>query len=400
MVIAHLITGLHCGGAENQLQQLVLASDKRRFRHVVISLLDGGTLASELKSSGIEVHSLGMRRGVLSPAGVVRLVGLLRRLQPDVLHCWLYHACLLGLLGGRWADIRRVIWGLRSANPGLRGYRLSTRAAVRLCATFSPLPDAIVVNSKTSRTVHQKWGYETARMRVVPNGTDIQRFSPDPEAREAVRTELGLSHDSQLLGLFARYSPMKDHETFLRAAGLVHAHFPGVRFLMAGGDITAENRPLSRIVRENALQQVVHLLGPRRDLPRLTAALDISCLQSWSESFPNVVVEAMACGVPCVATDTGDTRFIVGDTGRLVPPSDPSATAEAMIELLGLEPKERAALAQRARERVSAYFNLPETIRAYEGIYEDSGMGSTAELPRPHDSTAASWRPSTGSKEN
>jgi glycosyltransferase involved in cell wall biosynthesis len=306
----------------------------------------------------------------------------------------------MGLLSGRWLGIPRMIWGLRSANAGLRGYSLLTRAVVRLCAEFSSLPDAIVVNSETSRLVHQKWGYETARMSAVSNGTDVCRFSPDPEARRAVRTELGLSQDSVLLGLFARYSPMKDHENFLRAAEKVHAHYPDVRFLMAGEGITTENERLSRMMREKALQQVLHLVGPRRDLPRLTAALDISCLPSWSESFPNVVVEAMACGIPCVATDAGDTKFIVGDTGRVVPHSDPSALADAMIELIELRAEERVALGRRARDRVKANFSMQKTIRAYEGIYEDSGKDNTTAVPHRHDSVARSCQPTTGSKEN
>jgi glycosyltransferase involved in cell wall biosynthesis len=176
-----------------------------------------------------------------------------------------------------------------------------------------------------------------------------------------------------LVGLFARYSPMKDHETFLRAAGLVHARYPDVRFLMAGERITADNGPLSRIVRENALQQVLYLLGPRRDLPRLTAALDISCLSSWSESFPNVVIEAMACAVPCVVTDAGDTRSIVGDTGRVVPSRTPQALAEAMAALLAMEAAERAALGQKARERVLAQFTMQKTVSAYEDLYDEYG---------------------------
>jgi glycosyltransferase involved in cell wall biosynthesis len=381
MLIIHLITGLQPGGAENQLQQLVLASDNCRFRHTVISILEGGAIASELKAAGIEVHSLGMKRGLPSPVGMVRLVRLLRRLRPDVLHCWLYHACLIGLAAGKLAGIPRVVWGLRSANPTLRGYGLTTRAVVRLCAKCSSIPDAVVANSETSRTVHQKWGYETSRMRVISNGTDVRRFCPDMEARKTVRAELGLSRDSVLVGLFARYIPMKDHETFLRAAKLVLAQYPDVRFLMVGERITTDNGALSRLIRENALQQVVRLVGPRRDLPRLTAALDIACLSSWSESFPNVVVEAMACAVPCVVTDVGDARFIVGNSGTVVPPSAPQALAEAMSALIAMDAAERGALGQKARERVCAKLTLQKMVSAYEGIYEEFSGKCTPQAP-------------------
>jgi glycosyltransferase involved in cell wall biosynthesis len=386
----HLITGLQCGGAENQLQQLVLASDSQRFRHVVISLLEGGAISSELKAAGIEVYSLGMKRGGLpSPAGMIRLVSLLRRLRPNILHCWLYHACLMGLLGGRLSDIQRMIWGLRSANSELRSYSLSTRAVVWLCAKFSSFPDVIVVNSNTSRTMHRMRGYNAAKIEVVLNGVDAQRFFPNPEARRAVRAELGLGNDSILIGLFARYSTMKDHGTFLRAAGLVHAQYPDVRFLLAGEDITAGNRQLTKLLRENSLQQVVYLLGTRRDLPRLMSALDISCLSSWSESFPNVVIEAMACGVPCVATDAGDTRFIVGDTGRVVPVSAPKALAEAMGAMIAKGAAERTVFGQKARERVLAEFTLQKTVRSYESIYDEVGAKHAEQAPRTPPRVAA-----------
>jgi glycosyltransferase involved in cell wall biosynthesis len=227
--------------------------------------------------------------------------------------------------------------------------------------------------------MHRMRGYNAARIEVVLNGVDAHRFFPNLEARRAVRAELGLSDDSILIGLFARYSTVKDHGTFLRAAGLVHAQYPDVRFLLAGEDITAGNRQLKSLVQENSLQQVTYLLGTRRDLPRLTAALDVSCLSSWSESFPNVVIEAMACGVPCVATDAGDTRFIVGDTGRVVPTLAPKALAEAISAMIARGAAERAVFGQRARERVLAKFTLQKTVRAYESIYDEVGAKHAAQ---------------------
>jgi glycosyltransferase involved in cell wall biosynthesis len=381
MLVVHLITGLQPSGAENQLQQLVLASDKHHFRHVVISLLEGGSIASELKAAGIEVHSLGMRRGLASPVGIVRLARLLRRLQPNVLHCWLYHACLMGSLAARLAGGPRVIWGLRSANPGFRGYSLSTRAVVRLCAKLSFLPDAVVVNSEAARTVHRKWGNKAARMRVIPNGVDTQHFCPDPEARRSIREELGLTGDSVLVGMFARYSPMKDHGTFLQAAALLHRKYPDVRFILAGEGIAADNLPLWELVRENGLQEVTYLLGPRRDIQRLTAALDLACLSSWSESFPNVLVEAMACAVPCVASDVGDSSSIVGEAGRIVPPCNPPALAEAMGALVCMSTAERAVLGRRARDRVLERFTLQKTVKAYEVLYGELGEKQATRIP-------------------
>jgi glycosyltransferase involved in cell wall biosynthesis len=373
VVILHLITGLYHGGAERQLQQLILHSDKGRFRHVVISLLEGGAVAAELAAAGIEVRSLGMARGLPGPTGFFRLLRLLRWYKPDILHCWLYHACLLGAVAAPLGKVPKMIWGLRSANPQLRDYPLSTRAAARLCAALSFLPDAIIVNSETSRSVHEQWGYKTRAMRVFANSVDATRFFPNVEARKSVRAELGLSPHNLLVGLFARYSPMKDHDTFFRAAKLLYKQHPQVRFLLAGERIDGDNLQLVRMLEENCLEEVTYLLGPRSDVPRLTAALDVCCLSSWSESFPNVIVEAMACAIPCVATDVGDVARIIGDAGRVVSPSAPEALAEAMGALVVLDPVERTALGQAGRRRALASYTVQQNVSQYEDLYLSYG---------------------------
>jgi glycosyltransferase involved in cell wall biosynthesis len=376
MLIVHLITGLDVGGAENQLLELVQASNGSGFRHAVVSLLEVGPIASELRAADVEVYTLGMKTALRSPAGLLRLSLLLRRLKPDVLHCWLYHACLAGLIGGKLAGVGRIIWGLRAANRNL-GFSRLTRAVIRACARLSAVPDVMVVNSEAGKAAHAWWGYKTANMRVVPNGVDPRRFHPDSEARSSVCQELGLAADSVLIGRFGRYDPMKDHETFLRAAGLVRPTCPNARFLLAGEGITASNAALQQMVEKNNLQEAAVLLGARRDVPRLTAALDIACLSSWTESFPNVVAEAMACAVPCVVTDTGDAKLIVDGTGIAVPPSDPQVMADAMLNLIA-DPVRRATLGKSARERVVSKFSLQAMVESYQEIYTELGAREIA----------------------
>jgi glycosyltransferase involved in cell wall biosynthesis len=359
------------------MQQLILSSDPARFRHVVIALGEDGPIAQDLRAAGIEVRALGLKRGVPSPFALLQLISWLRHLKPDVLHCRLYHACLAGALSARLAGVPRMIWGLHSANDGLRDYSFLTRCVVRTCARLSFLPDAIVAVSQKCRTVHEHLGFSTARMRVIANGVDVRRFQPDASARNAVRTELGLPLDSILVGLVARFSPMKDHETFLRATSLVSRRNPQVRFVLAGRGVDADNKRLIGLISQNQVQELVLLLGERRDVPRLTAAMDIACLSSWSESFGNVIVEAMACSVPCVATDVGDLASIIENTGRVVPPSNPQALAEAIASLVNLPAADRARLGSLARERVLAKFALPATVSAYESVYLELGGSLT-----------------------
>ncbi len=366
--VAHLITDLGLGGAETQLHKLVMASNGSPFEHLVISMTEIGPLGESLRAAGVEVLSLGMTRGMPTPGGVLRLWRLLASRKPDVLQCWLYHSCLLGLLAGRLARVRRIVWCLRSANDGLAGYGLQTRAVVRLCGLLSSLPDAIVPNSEAGRALHARWGYSSKKMQVIPNGIELELFRPEPAARASVREELNVPDDALLVGMVARFHPMKDHGTFLRAAQLVHSRLANTRFVLVGSGITRENTELCRMVEECGLADTVYPLGPRMDIPRITAALDVACLSSWSESSPSVICEAMSCGVPCVATDVGECRVLVGDTGKIVAPRNPQALADALLSLLQLPSEQLSALGQRARNRASM-FSLDRVVGTYRDLY-------------------------------
>jgi glycosyltransferase involved in cell wall biosynthesis len=187
-----------------------------------------------------------------------------------------------------------------------------------------------------------------------------------------VRAELGLPPDAPLIAMVARFDPVKDHPTFLEAAARLHARRPDVRFLLCGRDVTWENRGLAAAVERAGARGFVHLLGQREDVARVTAALDLSTLSSsCGEGFSNVVGEAMACGVPCVVTDVGDSGAIVADTGLVVPPRDPEALAAAWAQLLARPAEERAAIGRAARRRIEDNYSLDVIVRRYQDLYEE-----------------------------
>jgi glycosyltransferase involved in cell wall biosynthesis len=367
--VMHLITDLGAGGAQRSLVNLVNHSDAACFSHSVVSLTDQGALGEELISAGINVHSLGMRRGIPSPSAFIRLVRFLRELKPTILQCWLYHSNLMGLLAGKLVKIPRVIWGIHSSNQSPETYPLLTRGVVWLGAQVSRSPDCIALVSTAGMKLHKSWGYHSQSMVVIPNGIDMNLFRPDAGARNSVRAELGLAGETILIGFVARHHPMKDHATFFRAARHLNQAHPQVHFLLAGSEVTRENSSLSQLIRENGLEGVVHLLGPRKDIPRLTAAFDMATLCSWSEAFPIVVGEAMACGVPCAVTDAGDAATIVGSTGRVVPTRDPEALASAWAELIVMGADGRRILGEKARQRIKENYTLEKMVRAYESLY-------------------------------
>jgi glycosyltransferase involved in cell wall biosynthesis len=387
-------TGLSTGGAELMLYRLLAALDRSTFAPSVVSLLPAGPTAAKIAALGVPVRSLGMRPGVPDPRAAVRLARWLRREGPDVVQTWMYHADLIGGVAARLAGCRQVAWGLRQSTLDPHTSKRSTIWTARACARLSRLvPARIVCCSEASRRVHAALGYAPERMVVIPNGFDLAAYRPDPAARAVVRAELGLPADAPLVGLVARWDPQKDHQMFVWAAARVGDQHPAVHYLLCGDDITPANAALAEWIGAAGLGGRCHLLGPRDDMPRLTAALDVACSASASgEGFSNVLGEAMACGVPCAATDVGDAALIVGDTGRVVPPRDPAALAGALHELLALSPAARQALGQAARRRIEERFTLGACAARYAALY----TALTARDGRPRRLNARSQRGGAG----
>lgn len=370
MKVVHVITATEIAGAQTMLES-VLERLSPEFDCHVISLAPLGPIGERIAARGHPIESLDMRRGVPSVAALVRLVRRLRELRPDVVHTWLYHADLLGGIAARLARVGRVAWGLHNSTLEPAAVRARTRAVVRACALVSHrVPDRILCCSEVARAVHVECGYPAERFAIVPNGLDVDRFRPDPIARQRVRVELGFGADTRLVGLVARWNPQKNHAGFLQAAAEVRRRQPATRFVLAGTGVDEGNAELVALVTSHGLGDAVRLLGPRQDTPRLIAALDVLASASgYGEAFPVVLGEAMACGVPCVATDVGDSAFVIGGTGRVVSPGDMDGLAAAIDELLALPAAERAALSRRARERIVSRFAIDGVARQYEAFY-------------------------------
>lgn len=373
--IVHVTTTLDTGGAEMMLYRLLAARTDDDLEPVVVSLSDCGPIGEMIRGLRVPVHTLGMRPGWPSPLAFARLVALLRRERPVLVQTWLYHADLFGGLAARVVGGIPVAWGLHVGTLDPTLMRRSTLQVVQLCARLSRwLPAAIVACAEEARRVHVAFGYDPEKMVVIPNGFDTEALRPDPAARVSVRAELGLPLETPLVGLVARFHPQKDHRMFARAAEHLRWrwHRDDVHFVLCGRGATWDNPELAQWLDEANVRDRCHLLGDRRDVARLQASLDLACLSSaGGEAFPLVLGEAMACGVPCVATDVADTRLLVGEAGRIVPPRDPVALAAAMAEVLDLQETERARLGKIARRRIESCYALPRIVERYGALHAD-----------------------------
>lgn len=377
--VVHLITTLTQGGAERVLSQVVpRPEDAPGERHVVVSLVDGGMFADELREAGVEVRGLGMRPGRDLVPGVLRLAALLRELRPTLVISWMYHASLLDLLArpfaGR-ARRARMIWSIRGSLHSVEGLPRHTRATVRLLALLSRVPDAVTINSRTGQRHHARAGYRPKRWILLPNGCDVARFRPDPDDRVAVRAELGIDADTVLAISLARVHPQKDHATLLEAFRRAAAEDPRLELLLVGSGTealaTGHDEPLR-----------VHGLGERRDVARLLRAADLIVSSSLTEGLPNALIEGMATGLVPIATDVGDCRAVIGSAGRVVPAADAPALASAILGLLGDGDDRRIRLGRAARQRVADTYDAAFARLEYRALWDRTAEASLRQAPR------------------
>jgi glycosyltransferase involved in cell wall biosynthesis len=236
----------------------------------------------------------------------------------------------------------------------------------------------VLANSQVGIEFHRGLGYRPRRWLYFPNSLDLDEFCPDANAAAWLRAQLSVSPGTAMIGYIARFHPVKDHATFIAAASRLLATDPTVHFVLVGRDINVKNASLMELIASAGAAEHFHLLDHRTDANRITAALDISCFSSLGEGSSNVVAEAMACGTPCVATDVGDASLILQNTGKVVPPKQPQAIAEACRNLLSLPADQRGQLRVMARARVEDCFSPLTIVARFEKLYEELRLTSRA----------------------
>jgi len=366
--ILWITTGLGTGGAERMLTQLITGLPG--YQHTVISLTIGGKYIEPIRATGATVHTLDMSAGKPTLTALWRLFRLARQIKPDTTMGWMYHGCLAAVMVKAFRLGRgRVIWNVRQSLYDFSHEKRGSALVIKTLAKLAFCSEAITYNSKLSARQHEALGYPQSQTTLIPNGFDLDKWAPLPA--EASSKKSGST--SFNIGRFGRYTAMKDYPTFLEAAALIIQELPDAQFLLVGTDVDPANSELTDRISRLSLDDCVHLLGEREDLPELTASLDLVVSSSaFGEGFPNVVGEAMACGIPVVATDIGDTAWVVGDSGRLVPASNPKALAKACIEVLNLTPEQRAKIGQASRQRIADHFSLSSVLKQFEDLLQPS----------------------------
>lgn len=370
--VVHLISSLITGGAERALYALLREGLKDNYNCSVISLLDEGVYGAKIKALGIPVYCLNTRRGIPNIADVFRLRQIISRIEPKIIQGWMYHGNIGASLASFLSTHDSVLaWNIRHSLHDLSAEKVSTRQVIRINRLLSSRAASIIYNSFKSRIQHEEFGFDSTSGLVIQNGFNIDELKPNLEKRAKFRDLLGFKNHDIVAGHVARFHPMKDHAGFLRAAVHVASQNQNLRFLLVGRNVNLDNPKLKEIVPKELLDRF-HFLGERSDVYDLMQAIDVLCSSSaWGESFPNVIGEAMALGIPCIATDVGDSSEIISESGWVVPPSDAEQMTRALQSFMSMQPEERINLGSKARQRVEARYTLAGTVSNYDRLYKN-----------------------------
>lgn len=369
--ILYVITSLSVGGAQKALLNLATSEFSEDYQPYVISLVAVNGVQQQFADAGIPVHVLGLNRLKQLPWLLPRLWHLVREIQPTVIHGWMHHGNLFATLAWLFAGCRPVLlWGMHHTPEKATLERAQHAFVLKVGRWLSRFPQRIVYVSRRSMQRHAELGYATQHAQVVANGIPLGKTSRRAEHYASVRAELGIPATAMLIGSLTRYVPEKDIPNLLAAIRLLQEGGQAAHFLLAGEGMDASNLALQPLLATLPDKTKVHCLGVRTDAARLIAALDIATLSSQREAFPLFLAEAMAEGVPCVATDVGDIAEFVADTGLIVPAGDAPALAQAWSALLQQTIAQRQALGEQAKQRVAARYSLDAVVSAYRQLLQ------------------------------
>jgi len=367
--IIHIITGLGVGGAEHTLYKLCKYDIDNK--HIVISLSGSEKYFYLLRKLGISVYLLNLK--FYSINKFFLLIKILRYLKPDIVQTWLVHADLIGGIAARLSGIKNIIWNIRHSDLEIKKTKLSTVlfiiAASKIFYLF--IPQFIIVVFKNSKKIYKIKNYNKNKLKYIPNGYDLSILKPSKFQKKIFRKRIKIEKSTILIGNVSRYDPKKNHLILLNALSLIRSKNINFFCVLVGSKITQNNIELISLIKKLKLSKYVRLLGETDNIAEIMNGLDIYVQSStYGEGFPNVVAEAMSCGVPCVVTDVGDSSFIVGKTGWIVPPNNVSKLANTILRAFNEKSSRKWSVrCDKARSRIKEKFSIMRMTKSYNKIW-------------------------------
>jgi glycosyltransferase involved in cell wall biosynthesis len=378
MRILFFIRSLDVGGSQRQLAMLA-AGLARRGHGVTVALLYSGHTEATLERAGVRIVRLNKRSRWDVAGPVVRLWRLFLAERADAIYSFLPTQTTLAALLLPPLSRTRLVFGVRSAAMELDKYDALSALSYRLETLLSRRADLVITNARAARADAIARGLPADRIAVIANGIDTETMRPDPLAGRALRATWRIAEDEFVIGMVARLDPMKDHANFITAAAAFLQRQPDARFICIGDGLPAYRRQLETLAQSRGLGRRILWVGEMSELRAVYNAFDIATLASaFGEGFPNAVGEAMACGVPVVATDVGDVGAVVGDCGEVVPPRQPDRLSEAWTRMRSRLARD-AGLRADVRTRIVRDYDVNTMVERSERVLSALCAGRSVE---------------------
>jgi glycosyltransferase involved in cell wall biosynthesis len=370
MKLLFVTTGLNIGGAERAMHTIINNGLSERYIIKIISLRDIGHYGEKFESDGIEICCLNLQNPLNLFLSILKAFNFARGFEPDVIQGWMYHGNIFSLLFGRFTRAKpKVYWGIRQTLYDIRKEKVLTQLIIRLEAKLSFFADGIIYNSKKSQNQHESIGFSKKNSIYIPNGFDLSIWKPDAEKRKALRKELEIPDNSFVIGYIGRFHQMKNIGLLFEVMESVLSENTNSIFLVVGENTDRENLKLKSFYDRLPPQQIVSL-GVRVDIPAVVQCIDLLCLTSaWGEGFPNVIGEAMATGIPCVATDIGDSALVIGETGWIIPPNNVELLANCINVALSESTSAHNSRSVASKKVISENYNITHIVDNYNNVY-------------------------------
>lgn len=359
-LMVHVITNFAgVGGAEMMLARLIQQTE-HDYQHVIIALMKTSNVYQSTLERCQSHYALGWN-GLNTLSTVSQLRALLKKLQPATVQCWMYHAnALTSLSVIGLAKKPKVVWGIHHSLASPKDESISTKIALGISKILSQQPCAIIYCAHSSMQQHQAFGFKNGNSQVIANGVFLDKFQPNPQLHEPI-----------VIGFAGRYHTAKGYPYLFETMGLLKDQ--DIIFKIAGSGASLENPEVKALFDQYQLDsQKVHLLDQISDMPAFYQSIDAFLMTSITEGFPNVLVEAMASGLPCISTDVGDAQYIVQELGEIAPPRNSAALTQAILNYVQQSNDEKLQLKQAVRERVEAHFSIEKVSQQYMQVWEQS----------------------------
>lgn len=369
MKILFLSRSLEMGGAERQLTTLANGLRRKGHRCAIAVFYSGGELESSLDD--IQLIDLKKKGRWDFISFSRRLIKAVQDFNPDIIHGYLGTPNLLVSMLRPLFPKAKTVWGVRASFMDLSQYGLPERIHYQLERFASNTPHSIIINSQAGKDYAISQRFPEAKITVIRNGIDTSQYFPDKALAKSIRKEWGIEKTAILVGLVGRIDPIKNHFLFLEVVNMLQKHNLELRFVCVGDGPEEHKNALQQHASALGISNKIRWTGKRSDISAIYNALDICCSTSNGEGFPNVLAEAMACGTPCVATNVGDSKEILGQHGQIVPPGDPIAFANAITMLATKLNQPDIQIESAVRTRITTSFSVEQMISTTEEHLHD-----------------------------